>query len=300
MQASDSVMKPARRRIGRGRSAAYWGLALLVMLVAAGYQRRTGPTYPVKGELRVDGQTHAYELLTSHVTNSDAPVVVPAPGGSQPGTLFYRRYPTNDAFTPVPLHVEDGKAVASLPAQPPAGKLEYFLRLETESGPVRIPADSGSNIIIRFKGHVPLGVLLPHVLLMFLSMLVGVRAALAALFRTGEARALGWTTLGGLTLGGMILGPLVQKFAFGALWTGVPFGWDLTDNKTLLMWLAWLIACLVPELKGLARARRGLVLAASVVMLVVYLIPHSLAGSQLDYEQLREGVPAEDAVHSGR
>jgi hypothetical protein len=300
MQAPDSVMKPARRRIARGRSAAYWALALLVMLVAAAYQRRTGPTYPVKGELRVDGQAHHYELLTSHDTRADAPVVVPAPGESPPGTLYFRRYPTNDPYTPVPLHIEDGQAVGALPAQPPAGKLEYYLRLETTAGPVRIPADPESNIIIRFKGHVPLGVLLPHVLLMFLSMLVGVRAALSALFRTGETRALGWTTLGGLTLGGMILGPLVQKFAFGELWTGVPFGWDLTDNKTLLMWLAWLVACLVPELKGLARARRGLVLAASVVMLAVYLVPHSLAGSQLDYQQMREGVPAQDAVHSGR
>ncbi len=300
MQASDSAMKPARRRIGRSRSAAYWALALLVMFVAAGYQRRTGPTYPVKGELNVDGQARGYELLTSHITSADAPVVVPAPGSTPPGTLHFRRYPTNDAFTAVPLHIEDGEAVAALPAQPPAGKLEYYLDLNTAAGPVRIPADPNGNIIIRFKGHVPLGVLLPHVLLMFLSMLVGVRAALAALFRTGEETTLAWTTLGGLTLGGMILGPIVQKFAFGALWTGVPFGWDLTDNKTLLMWLAWLVACLLPRVRAFARARRGLILAASVVMLVVYLIPHSLAGSQLDYEQLREGVPAQDAIHSGK
>lgn len=300
MRASDSLTKPAGRRIGRGRSAAYWTLALLVMLVAAAYQRRTGPTYPVKGELQVDGQTHRYELLTSHVTSSDAPVVLPETGESPAGTLFYRRYPTNEDFTAVPLHVQDGRAVAALPAQPPAGKMEYYLRLNTRNGPVRIPADSGDNVILRYKGHVPLGVLLPHVLLMFLSMLVGVRAALAALFRTGEARRLGWTTLAGLTAGGMILGPVVQKFAFGAFWTGVPFGWDLTDNKTLLMWLAWLVACLVPEMKRLARTRRALVLAASVVMLAVYLIPHSLAGSQLDYEQLQKGVPAQDAIHSGK
>ena len=37
-----------------------------------------------------------------------------------------------------------------------------------------------------------------------------------------------------LAVGGFILGPLVQNYAFGELWTGVPFGWDLTDNKTLI------------------------------------------------------------------
>ncbi|MEJ2216363.1 MAG: hypothetical protein P8099_07085 [Gemmatimonadota bacterium] len=290
MQASDPVAKPAARKpIGRGRSAAYWALALLVMLVAAAYQRRTGPTYPVNGQLHIDGQVRHYELLTSHDTRADAPVVVPDPGGAPAGTLYYRRYPTNEPFTTVPLRVEDGNAVAALPAQPPAGKLQYYLRLQTRAGPVRIPADP-DDVIIRFKGHVPLGVLLPHVLLMFLAMLVGVRTALAAFFRTGETRALAWTTLAGFTLGGMILGPVVQKFAFGAAWTGVPLGWDLTDNKTLVMWLAWLAACVVPEIRRLAYLRRSLVLSASAVMLVVYLIPHSLLGSQFEYSGAAAGL----------
>ena len=37
-----------------------------------------------------------------------------------------------------------------------------------------------------------------------------------------------------LGLGGMILGPIVQKYAFGAYWTGIPFGHDLTDAKNLV------------------------------------------------------------------
>ena len=45
-------------------------------------------------------------------------------------------------------------------------------------------------------------------------------------------------TMGSLFLGGMLLGPIVQNFAFGDYWTGIPFGWDLTDNKTLLAAIA--------------------------------------------------------------
>ena len=40
----------------------------------------------------------------------------------------------------------------------------------------------------------------------------------------------------------MILGPLTQYYAFGALWTGFPFGIDLTDNKTLIALIGWIIA----------------------------------------------------------
>jgi hypothetical protein len=43
-------------------------------------------------------------------------------------------------------------------------------------------------------------------------------------------------------VGGLILGPPVQLEAFGALWTGWPFGADLTDNKTLIAVLAWVPA----------------------------------------------------------
>jgi hypothetical protein len=81
----------------------------------------------------------------------------------------------------------------------------------------------------------------------------------------------------------MILGPLVQKYAFGALWTGFPFGYDLTDNKTLIAFLGW-IAAWIAGRKG--KPARGWVLGASILLLVVYLIPHSLFGSELDYSKI--------------
>ena len=46
----------------------------------------------------------------------------------------------------------------------------------------------------------------------------------------------------------------VQKAAFGAYWTGFPFGYDLTDNKTVLMWLAWVLAALAMAYLGMAAA----------------------------------------------
>ena len=45
--------------------------------------------------------------------------------------------------------------------------------------------------------------------------------------------------------------------------------------------------------------RRATVLAAAVVMTVVYLIPHSLRGSELDYVRVESGTPAAEAVQTG-
>ena len=90
-----------------------------------------------------------------------------------------------------------------------------------------------------------------------------------------------------LFLGGMILGPLMQLYAFGALWTGFPFGIDLTDNKTLVALIGWIIALIAG--RG-GKAARGWVLGAAILTLVVFLIPHSVLGSELDYSEVETSV----------
>jgi len=105
-----------------------------------------------------------------------------------------------------------------------------------------------------------------------------------------------------MTLGGMVFGPFVQNFAFGAYWTGFPLGGDWTDNKMLVMWLAWVVAFIVVEF--LARRKtaivRGVVLLAAAVTIVAYLIPHSTRGSELDYSQIDRGVDPAEAIETGR
>jgi len=77
----------------------------------------------------------------------------------------------------------------------------------------------------------------------------------------------------------------VQKYAFDAFWTGFPFGYDLTDNKALIAMLFWLAAWLASR----TRDRRGWIILAALVMFIIFMIPHSLLGSELDYTQAAGG-----------
>lgn len=282
------------------RSAALlWIVAFLLMAGAAVWQRLTGPTYPKRGHSLVAGQDLRWRLLRTSTSGQPFMVALPAPDGVR-GAVHYRRYPTGEPFLEAPMSREGAALVGLLPSQPPAGKLEYYVTLASPAGHTRIP--EGEPIVMRFKGDVPAGVLVPHVVFMFLSMLIGVRAALAAIFGRAEARRYAWVALVGITLGGMVLGPVVQKYAFGAWWTGWPLGHDLTDNKTAVMWLAWIAAVVV-----LARRRapgdalaRWSVVAACLVTIAVYLVPHSLRGSQLDYGRVDAGGAAPDAITTGR
>jgi len=298
----------------RAKGAILWTLAVLLMLGAAVYQRLTGPTNPLRGEMEVGGETLKYRLPRSEESVRDLRVALPSPGPGATGRVLWRRYPTDDDFTVAPMAAEagdDGREVlvAHLPAQPAAGKLEYRIEVDAPGGVLHIPQAGASDprdavtVVMRFKDPVPLPVLLSHIAFMFFAVLVGMRAGLGALAAPEGVRTLSWVSLGLMTVGGMILGPIVQKYAFGAYWTGFPWGYDLTDNKTLLMWLAWIVACAalgLPRRKDTPGwGRRLTVLAAAVVMTVVYLIPHSLRGSQLDYDQVESGAPAAEAVQTG-
>jgi len=284
------------------RTALLWLLAVLLMAATAIYQRRTGPTYPLRGKVNVAGEPLAYHLIRSEETVREARVALPDPG--VPGTLVWRRFPTQESWTRQVMRPEvlDGKAQLAgyLPKQPPAGKVEYTVELGAPEASLRIPA--GDPIVLRYKGPVSTPLLIAHVAMMFFAVLIGLRTGLGALFTDQAPRRLLWVTLGCLTLGGLILGPFVQKATFGHYWTGFPWGYDLTDNKTLLMWLAWALAALAAGLQPRSREgwSRAAVLAATLAMMVVYLIPHSMRGSQLDYSQVKAGGQVKDAVVTGR
>lgn len=299
--ASHRSARRRRRRVG----ALLWVLALMVMLAAATYQRRTGPTYPFKGQLVLEGDTTEYALIRSQETTRPARVELPVPSGAEvDGTLLFRRYPTDEPMAAIPFRRQGDTLSAELPVQPPAGKLEYRVEVRGPDSVARIPRDGAEAIILRYKDPVPLGFLLPHVLFMFFAMLVGVRTGFGALVGTADVRRYAWVTLGLMTVGGMILGPIAQEAAFGEYWTGWPRGYDLTDNKTLIMWVVWVLACAVlgtgrrsPRRRRAGRVAVGL---ATLVMLAVYLVPHSLRGSELDYDRIDRGVDPAEAIETGR
>jgi hypothetical protein len=260
------------------RNVGLWLLAIAITLASAVYQRVTGPTYPLSGETELSGSRVSYQLLRSHGGPGDQPVAVIVPDTTVSGILVWRRYKTDDPWTQQRLVRVDDRLTGALPHQPPAGKIEYHIEVAKNGKRRMIPIDE--NVVTRFKGDVPQTVLVPHVLLMFLGMLISTRAGLEALARGRRMDLYAFLAAVFILAGGMIYGPIVQKYAFGAYWTGFPLGMDLTDNKTLISMIMWAVA-LVAIWKN--RRPRWWVFAASVATLVIFMIPHSLHGSELKY-----------------
>lgn len=272
----------------------FWILAIVITLGASVYQRMTGPTNPKYVETSIAGEDYKFKLPRSG-GEQDCSVVLKGFGSQQmqdslgmsvDAVMHWRKYPSSDDFIAVRMMPAEEGLSAFLPAQPQAGKLEYYIEIQTfrkddmQALKTRTMLCYDDPLIIRFKGNVPAWALVPHILCMFISMLFGAYAFLCALADMPQYRRYTILSFVLLVLGGFVLGPIVQKYAFGVYWSGFPFGGDLTDNKTLFAGVALLVAVLT----GKRSWNRWTVVVAMAVMFAIFSIPHSMRGSQLNHQ----------------
>lgn len=256
----------------------FWTLTVIITLFTAYYQRTTGPTYPKKFKVTIDNSVQEFSLPRSQNGYTDCNVKLDFADPLISGKITYRRYPTSDPWDTLSFNREGEYLSAWLPKQPAAGKLEYKVELFKDGQNLAI--ENNEAVTVRFKDNVPAYALIPHILFIFAAMLLSTLTAFYALGNIPSFRFYTGLTLVLFLLGGMILGPIVQKFAFNEYWTGFPFGRDLTDNKALIAFIAWIVAWLGNRKKE----RKYLVIIAAIVVLVISYIPHSARGSELDYE----------------
>ncbi|MCX7611825.1 MAG: hypothetical protein N2043_09595 [Ignavibacterium sp.] len=259
-----------------------WSIAFLVTIGSSVFQRLTGPTYPVSGKSELGNIKIEYSFPRSHSTSKDCEVKIKVENPELNAKLKWKRFKMVEDWNIEEMKYQNGYLIAYLPAQPAAGKLEYRVKIANASDEIILPPKK--NVVIRFKDDVPSYFLIPHILFIFLGMLFSTRTGLEY-FNKKEYQKLHYATLIFIILGGLIFGPIVQKFAFGAYWTGIPFGYDLTDNKTLIAFIFWLVPLFF---KKNSDKYSKYIIIASIVTLIVFLIPHSLFGSELDYTTNRK------------
>ncbi len=149
---------------------------------------------------------------------------------------------------------------------------------------------------LKYIGHVPLFILVGHILLIFLSVFFIILAAVHAisfLRGTGSLYQVAQYTLYAVIacfLGGYPFGVAMNWYAFDCVWEGVPFGTDATDNKTQLLFAYILFALIAmfgslrnkPELNLYSAKTTGYIALGSFAMMTfVNLIPHSIQFSKL-------------------
>ena len=152
-----------------------------------------------------------------------------------------------------------------------------------------------SPFVLKYIGHVPLYILIGHILLIFLSVFFIVLATVhgvSFLRGSGDLYPVAkYTLLATLScfLGGYPFGFAMNWYAFNGIWEGVPFGTDATDNKTQLLFVYLLFALI--SMRGSLKKKPSfnlytekttgyIALGSFLVMAFVNLIPHSIQFSK--------------------
>lgn len=255
-----------------------WFIAIIFTILSIIYQNTTGPTYPKKGEIKFLGKQIDYKLDRSALINIDCPVKIYTNDSLIKGTLIWKRYNTKDNESSKPMRYENGYLIAELDKQEKmAEKLQYYIKLSANQPGTQneileyIPDKNG--VVIRFRGDVPFLIVIFHIIFIFAFELMSLKTGMEFFRKEPKYKKYTLWTLGLAIIGGFVLGPLVQYYAFGEWWTGIPFGIDLTDNKMLIAFVAWVSAFI-----ALYKSKKPgyWVLGATIITIGIFLIPHSV------------------------
>jgi hypothetical protein len=263
------------------KSIMWWVVALVIMLSSYSYQKMTGPTYPKRASIELNGQNYKFQLPRTSDEDLYQLVDLEIPDKRISGEFHWKRYKSHDSVNLQQMERKGNLLIAKIPHQPPAGKVEYDIYLKSGEGQsVRLNTE---KVVLRYKGKVPDYWMIPHIIFMFLGFWFAVRTGIEAVIKGDKLFKLTlWSTIL-LFWGGMVLGPIIQKYAFNAYWTGWPFGHDLTDNKTLAAFIMWVIALWRISKRP---EQRWWAIIAAIVTLAVFIVPHSVLGSEIDYTKL--------------
>ena len=181
----------------------------------------------------------------------------------------------------------------SLPDLGRGARIRYWvIATSARGGEVRLPKNADGAVLLKFKGNASDAVLGAHVACMFGAFFFMVMSLFGAIGiirgpedKTRTVRSAQWVLILSF-IGGCPLGFLLNYQTFGVIWEGYPFGYDVTDNKTQILFVFWLVSLLLVwgSFTGTGEHRDRLgrkafawaILVSFFVSLALFILPHSV------------------------
>ena len=136
---------------------------------------------------------------------------------------------------------------------------------------------------IRYEGKASFILLLLHIVLMITALFFLIHALYYAMnfLLTGErieaiVRSVNLGTIS-FFITGFPIGCIIEKQVIGNYWEGIPFGWDITDSKTLIILVLWSVFIFLKG-KGIIsdKAYASWVIINTIITIGLFLLPHSI------------------------
>jgi hypothetical protein len=270
-------------------------IALLLTVVLLGFARRMSTRHEQTFTEQVDGITLRHQTVTENF--GDGPILSVATSAPERvrAVAYYSEQPGGPDYKQQDMVLSSDGFSCKLSALPRGEKFFYHINVYKDNVviatfPPAKAAPSKGDQFIKFKGHISRFVLIPHILLMFGTIFFGLLAVFTSVDvargKSDARRSILFLilTFACAFVGGIPLGIVVSAQTFGGSgWGGWPLGTDITDTKTEVLLLFWLITIFL-SWKGL-RSRKMtisnglysfLVILSFIVTFITFLIPHSI------------------------
>lgn len=267
-------------------------LSAVLTIVLLGVSRKMSTRNPQEIIREFDGVKATHTTITESKLGV-MPVVTVYVIGDQAahvdGVLYYAADKGIEQSTTM-NHSNDTTLVGNLPAGEIGERLVYRLELTQDGGLKASMAPAKERgYLLKYKGPVSAFVLIPHILLMF----GGVFCSFMALFygfdlilgkkKVKQAAIAVLLSFFCGFIGGVLIGIEVTHQVFGGGWGGWPIGDDVTDTKTEIYLLFWLVTMIFGwsglngrKLKISNKTFGTMIIVSFIVTLAAFLIPHSI------------------------
>lgn len=265
-------------------------LTLALFVIA----RRLSMNRPREIDIEEGGLRVSHETVIEQVGPGEPAVKLSiSPGVEECPRVFYRTEGGDELKELPMLPSGDDAWTAKLPDLGRGGRLSYaFLIAGRDGSTIRLPARPDRFFLLKYKGDYSVPVLVAHVIFMFgafFFMILSVMGALRILMgREGKTETVSMTrwVMIFTFVGGWPIGFILNYQRFGVVWEGFPFGYDITDNKTQLIFLMWIVTVFLVKGSFLGRGEEKdfigaggfalAVLISFIVSMALYILPHSL------------------------
>lgn len=282
-----------------------WTAALLLTVALLYVARTSSMGRPELVTHTDNGYTFEYLTVPKIAENTTGTVSLNITGPFEPGARVVLRKTKfgQDAITPVerygsvPMSVEDsaqGLYSVIITAGNRGAKAWYYFEVRDNVGGLRasFKTPEGEPFVLKWIGDVPQVVLVTHIFFMFATVyfvILGMLHGVNMIRGSTDAYSLGKAFFLSVVcsfVGGYPLGFMMNYYAFGGVWEGVPFGTDATDNKTQVLFV-YLVLVALATMGSWTRGKFGkdlwspkvlgwMGVGGFVLLLATYLIPHSI------------------------
>lgn len=167
----------------------------------------------------------------------------------------------------------------------------YYLEAENGKGNRVVLPESADDTFdseydyfqIRYEGKATFILLLAHIMLMIMAFFLLIHALYYAMnyLLTGERETAIFRSVNIATITffitGFPIGCVIEKQVLGNYWEGIPFGWDITDSKTLIILVIWVILIWLQSKKKISvRNYAKWVIINTIITIGLFMLPHSI------------------------